>query len=61
MQDYREVGQSLFNLFKNIKAELGVGTGLKLISAVLGADSNCERVAAGALNKFLYIFRPCVG
>ena len=53
MQYDGELGQSLFNLFQHVKAELGLGAGLELICAVAGADGDCQRVNAGAGDEFL--------
>ncbi len=56
-----EVGQTLLDFFQNVKAELGLGAGLELVSAVAGADGDGQGVAAGLLNKFLHLLRAGVG
>ena len=48
-----EAGQTLFNFFENVKAELGLGAGLELVCAVAGTDRDSEAVNSGALDKFL--------
>ena len=55
MQNYREAGQTLLNILKDVKAELGLRAGLELVCAVGGTDSDSQRVAAGALDKFLNV------
>ena len=43
------------------KAQLGVGAGLELVSAVAGADSDCQRVTAGAGHELFNFFGTGVG
>ncbi|CDC62976.1 uncharacterized protein BN660_00108 [Clostridium sp. CAG:448] len=67
----REAGQALGNLFQNVKAErrgnqyavgvAGALLGLELVSAVAGADGNCQGVHAGAGDEFLDLFGARVG
>ena len=47
-------GRLLDDLFQNVEAQLGVGAGLELVSAVRGADGNGQRVTAGLGNELLH-------
>ena len=57
MKHDRETGQTLFDFFKNIKAELRLGSGFELISAVACAYRNSKAVNACTLDKFLNLSR----
>ena len=46
-----EAGQTLGALFQHVEAELGLGAGLELVSAVRGADGDGQGVTAGAGNE----------
>ena len=61
MQNYREAGQTLADLFKNVKAKLGLGAGLELVCAMAGADGDGQRVAAGAGDELFDFFGMGVG
>ena len=70
MQNYGELGESLFNFFKNIKAERGRNENALLVSlALLGSEFECavgstdrdsEGVNACACNEVLNFFGACV-
>ena len=57
MENYWEAGKLFGNLFKNVKAKLGLLTGLELVCAVAGADCDCERVNAGAGYEIVNLIR----
>ena len=61
MKNYREAGKTLFDFFENVEAELGLLTGLELVCAVAGADSDCKRVNAGPFHEFLNLIGIGVG
>ena len=61
MQNYREAGQTALDILEDVKAKLGLRSGLELICAVRGADSDSERIAACALDKFLNVLGTGVG
>ena len=61
MQNDGEAGQAAGDLFQNVESELGLGAGLELVCAVAGADGDSQRIAAGALNKFLNVLGTGVG
>ena len=61
MQNDRETGQTLRDLFQNVEAELRIGAGLELVCAVAGADGDGQRITAGALDKLLHVLRTSVG
>ena len=57
MQNDREARQTLGDFFQNVKAELRFLAGFEFVSAVAGADCNCERVNVRFLNEFLNLSR----
>ncbi len=57
MQNDRELGQTAGNLFEDVEAELRLLAGLELVSAVGGADRDCQRVNAGAGYEILNLRR----
>ena len=52
-----EAGQAAGDFVENVKPELGLLTGLELVSAVAGADGDGQRIHAGALHKILHLSR----
>src|SRR5699024_9193240 len=52
VQDDREAGQALADLFEDIEAQLRLLAGLELIGAVAGADGDGEGVAARLFGEF---------
>ena len=61
MQNDGEARNSLLDLMKNIKAELGLCAGFKLICAMAGSDGDCQRVNASLGYKLLNLIRLGVG
>ena len=71
MQNDREAGQTLRNIFQNVKAQgrrlqdavlvAGALFGFELVGAVAGADGNREGIAAGAFHEFLHVLGTGVG
>ena len=53
MQNDGEAGQLLDDGLQDVEAQLGVGAGLKLVSAVGGADGDSQGVTAGTGNELL--------
>ena len=53
MQHDGEAGQLLDDGLQDVEAQLGVGAGLELVSAVRGADGDGQRVTAGTGNELL--------
>lgn len=51
VKDDGESGELLLDFLKDVDAELGILTGLKLICAVAGADSDSKGVNAGAADE----------
>ena len=49
-----EAGKAAADLFEDVDAQLGILTGLELISAVRGADGDGERVDARACGEFFH-------
>ena len=50
MEDDGEAGQALGDFLQDVEAELGIGAGLELVSAVRGADGDGQGVTAGAFD-----------
>lgn len=61
MENDGEPRQTLGDFFQDVKSQLGLGAGFKLVGSVGGADGDGQGVAAGALHKFLDIFGTGVG
>ena len=61
MQHDGEAGKLLLHLLQHIEAQLGLSTGLELISTVAGTDSDSQGVAAGLIHKFLHLLGASVG
>ena len=53
MQNDGEAGQLGDDLLQDVEAQLGVGAGLELVSAVGGADGDGQGVTAGTGNELL--------
>ena len=53
VQNDRETGKTLLNLFKDIEPKHGLCAGFEFVCAVAGADCDCKAVNTGTLNKFL--------
>ena len=56
-----ESGQPLGNLLQHVETQLGLGPGLKLVSAVGGADGNGQGVAAGLGDELLHFLGAGIG
>ena len=56
MEHDGEIRQLVHNGPEDVKAQLGIGAGLKLISAVGGADGDSQGIAAGAGDELLHLF-----
>ena len=61
MKDDGESGELLLDFLKDVDAELGILTGLKLICAVAGADSDSKGVNAGAADEIADLLGLGVG
>ena len=56
-----EAGQTAGDLLQHVEAQLGLGAGLKLISAVAGADGDGQRVAPGLGHELLHLLGVGIG
>ena len=61
MKNDGEFGKNFADLLENVKAKLGLLTGLKFISAVACADCYCKRVNARSCNEIVNLLGLCVG
>ena len=61
VENDRETGKLFADFFKNVKAELRLLTGLKLICAVACTDSNCKRINACSRNEIKHLLGLCEG
>ena len=57
MQNDREAGQTIHNLFEDVKTKLRFLAGLELECTMAGTDSDCKRVNTGSLNEIFYLLR----
>ena len=55
-----EAGQTALHLFQNVKTQLRLLAGLKLVGAVAGADGDGQGVHTGAVYEILNLFRAGV-